>query len=210
MEDVILKHFLGELMGEKAPGPTPSFSVIHVIRALELLGEKPIGRKRLSRNLALGEGATRTLIERLRSLSLIVVDRKGCAFSKKGRKLWNNLHATIPRKIALKESSLTLAPFNVAILVKNGSSNVRFGLEQRDAALLAGSKGATTLTLKDGRLTVPPDYRDLIKDFPQIHRRLVDSLKPEEDDAIVIGSADTLEKAEFGALAAAITLLNRS
>ncbi|TET58896.1 DUF4443 domain-containing protein [Candidatus Bathyarchaeota archaeon] len=207
---MLLKYLLRELIGEKAPGPTPSFSVVHVIRALELLGEKPIGRNRLSQKLTLGEGATRTLIERLRSLSLIVVDRKGCAFSRKGRKLWSTLHATIPRKTVLKESGLTLAPFNVAILVKDGSSNVRFGIEQRDAALLAGAKGATTLISKNGRLTIPPDCRDLIKDFPEIHRRLVDSLKPGENDAIVIGSADTLEKAEFGALAAAWTLLDRS
>lgn len=205
-----MKYLLRELIGEKAPGPTPSFSVVHVIRALELLGEKPIGRNRLSQKLTLGEGATRTLIERLRSLSLIVVDRKGCAFSRKGRKLWSTLHATIPQKTVLKESGLTLAPFNVAILVKDGSSNVRFGIEQRDAALLAGAKGATTLISKNGRLTIPPDCRDLIKDFPEIHRRLVDSLKPGENDAIVIGSADTLEKAEFGALAAAWTLLDRS
>ena len=205
-----MKHLLRELIGEKAPGPTPSFSVVHVIRTLELLGEKPIGRNRLSQKLALGEGATRTLIERFRSLSLIVVDRKGCAFSRKGRELWSTLHAVIPRKTVLKESGLTLAPFNIAILVKDGSSNVRVGIEQRDAALLAGAKGATTLISKNGRLTIPPDCRDLIKDFPEIHRRLMDSLKPGENDAIVIGSADTLEKAEFGALAAAWTLLDRS
>jgi hypothetical protein len=71
-----------------------------------------------------------------------------------------------------------------------------------------GAKGATTLLFKEGKLTIPPDQRDVAEDFPKIHEELVGSLKPEENDAIVIGSADTLEKAEYGALAAALSLLN--
>ena len=204
---MVLKQLLTELTIGKAPGPNPSFSIVHIIKAFELLAEKNIGRNKLSQKLALGVGATRTLIERLRSLSLIAVDRKGCVFSKKGRKLWKVLHRALPRKTVLKGSGLTLAQFNAAILVRDGSGEVKFGIEQRDAAMLAGARGATTLILKDGRLTVPPDNRDVAADFPEINRQLVDSLQPAENDAIVIGSADTLLKAEFGALAAAWTLL---
>ena len=141
-----------ELASEKAPGPSPSFLVVHVIKALELIAEKPIGRNKLSKELALGEGATRTLIERLRDYDLITINRVGCVFSKKGEKLWNTLHATLPRKISLDRSGLTLATFNVAVLVKGCSSKVKFGMEQRDAALLTGAKGATTLIFKDGKL----------------------------------------------------------
>jgi len=81
-------------------------------------------------------------------------------------------------------------------------------MEQRDAALLIGAKGATTLISRKGKLTIPPEYRNIAKDFPKISRKIIDSLNPEENDAIVIGSADTLEKAEYGALAAAWNLLN--
>lgn len=203
-----LKQLLKELTGEKAPGPSPSFSVVHILKAFELIAERPIGRSKLSKELILGEGATRTLIERLKDYNLITVERAGCVFSKKGKKLWNSLRSAFPRKTVLERSGLTLATFNVAILVKGCVSKVRFGMEQRDAALMIGAKGATTLIFKDGRLTVPPEYRSVAADFPKIHRKLVDSLEPEEDDVIVIGSADTLEKAEYGALAAAWTLLN--
>jgi hypothetical protein len=46
------------------------------------------------------------------------------------------------------------------------------------------------------------------KDFPKAADQIVSLLKPEENDIVIIGSADTLGKAEYGALAAAWTLLN--
>ncbi len=127
---------------------------------------------------------------------------------KKGEKLWNTLHTALPRKMMLEKSGLTLGTFNVALLVKEGGSKVKLGMEQRDAALMAGAKGATTLVFTEGKLTVPPGRRDVAKDFPRIYGELVDKLRPEENDAIVVGSADTVERAEYGALAAALTLLN--
>jgi predicted transcriptional regulator len=207
-EATCLKRLLEELTIEKAPGPTPSFLAVHVIKALELIAQEPIGRNKLSKELALGEGATRTLIERLKSHGLISTNRAGCTLSKEGEKLWKTLHEAFPRKTAPERSGLTLAAFNLAIIVKGKAGKVKLGMEQRDAALLVGARGATTLTFKDGRLTIPPDQRDVAEDFPKIYRKLVDSLKPEESDVIVIGSANSLEKAEYGALAAALSLLD--
>ena len=179
-----------------------------MIKALELASERPIGRSKLSRELNLGEGAARTLIERLRHLGLITVDRMGCILSRRGKRLWNTLHSALPRRTVLERSGLTLAPFNVAVLVKGCGTKVKQGMEQRDAALMVGAKGATTIVLKDGKLAVPPDERSVAEDFPEVHRKLVDSLRPEENDAIVVGSADSLTLAEYGALAAAWTLIN--
>jgi hypothetical protein len=204
-----LKRLLRELSSEKTPGPSPSFSPVHVVKALEVISEGPIGRNRLSDELLLGEGATRTLIERLKTRDLITVDRAGCKLSRKGKEVWKALHAVFPRKIALEGSGLTLARFNVAVLVRGRSDRVKMGIEQRDASLLSGAKGATTLLLKDGELTVPPSQWKIAEDFPEIHRELVDMLKPSENDVIVIGSADSLKKAEYGAWGAALTLIDQ-
>ena len=178
------------------------------MKALELVAEEPVGRNKLSKELKLGEGATRTLIERLKENGLVTTGRAGCSLTEKGEKLWRALHDTFPRKTVLEESGLTLAPFNFAILVKGSAGKVRFGMEQRDAALLVGAKGATTLIFKKGKLAVPPAQRNVAKDFPEMHKEIIESLKPEESDVVVIGSADTLEKAEYGALAATLSLLN--
>jgi len=181
---------------------------MHVIKALELIAGEQIGRNKLSKELALGEGATRTLIERLKNHGLITADRAGCALSNEGEKVWSALHAAFPRKTTIRRSKLTLGSFNVAILVKNGAGKIRSGMEQRDAALIAGAKGATTLICSRGRLTVPPEQRDASEETPEIYRVLTEKLKPGDSDAVVIGSADTFEKAEYGALAAALTLFN--
>ena len=195
---------------ERAPGPAHAFAAVHIFRALELIRKKLIGRSRLSREMALGEGATRTLIERLKEKGFITVERAGCTLTEKGEEFWEAFQDTFPRKAILERSKLTLGPFNVALLVKGGAGKVKSGMEQRDAALIAGAKGATTLICKDGRLTVPPEQRDVAKDFPRVHRALIKLLRPGENDAIIIGSADTLEKAEYGSLAAAISLINDS
>lgn len=199
---------MDELTAERAPGPSPSFSNIHAIKALELIAKGPVGRKKLAKELKLGEGATRTLIDRLKDYELATVSRVGCSLTKKGEKFWKALHNTFPRKVVLEKSGLTLAPFNIAILIKGCAGRVAVGMEQRDAALSTGAKGATTLLFKNDELVIPPDWRSVAKDFPRIHKEIVRSLMPMENDVVVIGSADTLEKAEYGALAAALSLLN--
>ena len=203
-----LKRLLEELTGEKAPGPTPSFTAVHAIKALELIAKEPIGRNRLSKELALGEGATRTLIERFKDHGLITADRTGCALTKNGESMWRALYAVSPRKTTIGRSRLTLGRFNVAVLVKEGASKVRSGMEQRDMALIAGAKGATTLLYSSGRLAVPPEQRDATEEAPEICKALIEQLKPADNDAVVIGSADTPEKAEYGALAAALSFID--
>jgi predicted transcriptional regulator len=196
------------LTEERAPGPAHSFAAVHVFKALELIRRKLIGRSKLSKELALGEGATRTLIERLKDKGLVTVERAGCTLTEKGEEFWEAFQEAFPRKTILEKSKLTVGLFNVALLVKGGAGKVKSGMEQRDAALMAGAKGATTLICRDSRLIVPPEQRDVAKDFPKIHKALMELLLPGENDAIVIGSADKLEKAEYGSLAAALSLIN--
>jgi hypothetical protein len=73
---------------------------------------------------------------------------------------------------------------------------------------MAGAKGATTIMFKEGRLKIPSVSDDVTKDFPDAANQIVRLLKPEENDVIIIGSADSLGKAEYGTLAAAWTVLN--
>lgn len=120
------------------------------------------------------------------------------------------LHKMLPRKTVLGRSDLTLGEFNIAILVKGVSQKVKSGIEQRDAALMVGAKGATTLTFVGGELVFPPEHISIAEDYPKIQEELIQYLKPEENDTVVIGSAETLVKAEYGALAAALILVNNN
>jgi len=201
---------LETLTKEKAPGPTPTFQIFHSIKALELISHTPIGRVMLAKKLGIGEGATRTLIERLKNEQIISISKSGCALTGKGVELWKRIEKAIPSKMELEKSKLTLSTCNVAILVKGKANRVKLGMEQRDAAFLAGAKGATTLVMKKGKLTMPSEETDIIETAPETHKKIIGSLKPREEDVIVIGSADTCDKAEYGAIAAAWTLLSDS
>lgn len=168
----------------------------------------PVGRVMLAKKLDIGEGATRTLIERLKDEQIISVSKSGCALTRKGVDLWKKIEKVFPAKIELEKSKLTLSACNVALLVKGKANKVKLGMEQRDAAFLAGAKGATTLVMKKDKLTMPNEDRDTVETAPDIHKKIIGSLKPREGDVIVIGSADACNMAEYGAIAAALTLLN--
>ena len=203
-----VKKILEELLKERAPGPSPSFSIFHIMKALELTAkEGPIGRGKLSKKLGTGEGATRTLLNRLIDAGLIISSKPGCLLTERGETIWNDFQSIFPQKVKLEESELTLANYNIALLIKGCGDKVKTGIEQRDAALLAGAKGATTLIFKNQTLIQPGISENLAQDFPEIFNQITKQLELEENDVVVIGSADTWEKAEYGALAAGWTLI---
>jgi len=206
-----LKKLLERLLEERAPGPSPSFSVFHLLKALELIAKKgPIGRGKISQELKTGEGATRTLIERLKDAGLVVITKLGCSLTKKGEEVWNEFRSVFPQKVRLERIDLTLAPYNIAVQIKDRGDKVRAGVEQRDAAIMSGAKGATTLVFRNKKLVLPTISENVVRDYPLTHRQIIKLLKLEENDVVVIGSADTWERAEYGALAAAWTLIQGS
>jgi len=207
-ETMTIKKFLERLLEERPPGPYPSFSLFHLIRALELIAKKgPIGRGKLSEELKTGEGATRTIIDRLKDAELIVTSKPGCSLTKDGERIWNEFQSIFPRKVRLEESKLTLAACNVAMLIKGCGDRVRAGVEQRDAAIMTGARGATTLVFKSQKLTAPMISENVARDFPAAFNQITELMEMDDNDVIVIGSADTWERAEYGALAAAWTLI---
>lgn len=204
------KQILEKITGEKAPGPSPTFSVLHMLRAVELIAEKAIGRSKLAEELGVGEGAVRTMVNRLKDADLITTSKLGCTLTSKGLELWNEYRTVFKRKVEIGKNQLTLADYNVAILVKNRGHKVKSGMEQRDAAIMVGAKGATTIMFKAECLIVPSVSDNIAKDFPKAANQMVRLLRPEENDVIVVGSANNLRKAQYGASAAAWTLINDS
>ncbi|MDH5459744.1 MAG: DUF4443 domain-containing protein [Candidatus Bathyarchaeota archaeon] len=202
------KQLLEKISSEKAPGPSPTFSTFHILHAIELIAEKTIGRSKLAEELKVGEGTVRTIIGRLKDAGLITTSKAGCLLTDKGVRFWNEYKTVFRKKVEIGKSELTIARYNFAILVKNCGDKVKSGMEQRDAAIMVGARGATTIMFKKGRLIVPSVSNDVTKDFPDAANQILRLLQPEENDVIIIGSADSLGKAEYGTLAAAWTLIN--
>ncbi|MEM2911061.1 MAG: DUF4443 domain-containing protein [Candidatus Bathyarchaeia archaeon] len=203
-----IKKFLEKIAGEKAPGPTPTFSVLHILRTIELIAEKPTGRSRLAEKLRVGHGAARTIINRLKNAGLISTSKDGCKLTGKGMKIWEEYRKIFSKKIEIERNKLIPANYNFAVLAKNCGHKIKSGIEQRDAAVKVGAKGAAVIVYKNGRFTIPSVSDDTSRDFPELTEQLIKLLQPNENDVIVVGGADTVYMAEYGTIAATWTLIN--
>ena len=200
---------LQKILRESAPGPQPTFTVLHLLKAIILIGrEGPLGRKSLSYKLTLGEGVVRTLIERLRISQLISEDRRGCSLTRKGLDLHSTLIGRISRPVSIGAGMLSLDKWNVAILVHDAAKKIGAGLEQRDAAVRAGATGANTIIYSEGKFIIPRGSQNCAADSPNgIWDRLKSTLLPNEGDLIIISGGPSCNIAEDGVLAAAWTLI---
>lgn len=194
-------------MLEEAPGPAASFTIVHVLKAMYLLGaEGSLGRKRLAVSLGLGEGAARTLISRLVRAGLIETSRAGCALTRRGATVHGTLAKKARRPTAIRLRSVDFGPEVYVMTVRGGGSRIQTGLEQRDAAVRAGATGAMTLVVKSGQI-VMPSISNVDSDHPAFAGELRQKIDLRENDALLAASADRGITAEYGVLAAAWTLL---
>lgn len=203
-----IKPFLVNLVSKKAPGPSPSFNVFDVIRFIRLLAVSgSVGRGRMSRELDLGEGITRTMLRRLIEVGLVTSSRSGCSLTPKGMRFWSEIERVLPIMVKIGANELTLAPHSIAILIRKGADKVRSGIEQRDAAIASGAKSAVTIVFREDKMVIPRVSSDLERDYPLAFRELTRLMDLEEGDVIIISSADSQRGAEHGALAAAWSLI---
>jgi len=194
-----------------APGPAPSFNEAHVVKALEIIGKyESVGRIRLSKELGLGEGTTRTLLKHLKNEGITQSSRSGISFSEEGKKLFSDLRSKLSEGVDVPSSPLTVGPFNIAILVRDSAQAVGSGMEQRDIAIKSGASGATTLVFSGNKLSMPTGEQNVSECLPLLHDELVTKINPKENDVIIVGSGENRELAEIGAKMAAIKLLKNN
>ena len=204
-------RMLQKVASRIAPSRILSFEMVHVLVTLQLIQERGhVSRHTLCKKLDLGEGTVKTLVKHLKIYDLIETDKTGTWISTKGSKLLSELLLSIPAEMSISTCSVALGKFNYAILIKQISYVIRSGIEQRDAAIKMNALGATTLVYKDDKFMIPNTNFNALHREQKLHTLLVDSLKPEEGDVLIIGSDNTSERAaEFAAKSAAlVTIMN--
>jgi predicted transcriptional regulator len=202
------KQFIEGIAGEKAPGPSATFSVSHIFYALEFMAERPIGRNKLAEKLNVGDGAVRTIINRLKDAGLIVTSKAGCSLTDKGVSVWKKFERIFPRRAEIGKTELTTAEHNYAFLVKNSGHKVKSGIEQRDAAIVAGAKRAVVIVSKGGHLVIESVSNSVEKEFPKAANQILKDVQPKDNDVIIIAGADVPQKAKRAAFAASWALLD--
>lgn len=196
-------------MESRHHGPRPYFSAVHALRFLELVAVRHYGRKELVDRLRIGEGSVRTIARMLESAGLIEVVRAGSRLTEKGRRFLDSIRMQISCGVAVPPSRASVDRYSIAVLVRGAGEMAlsSAGIPQRDAAMMIGSRGASTMVYRSGRLVFPGMYEDLRQLDRVLADSLVDLLAPAEGDAIVLGSASDPDTANLGAIAAAATLL---
>ena len=189
-------------------GPSPKFTASHAIMCLYIIAEKqPIGRKKLSAELGIGEGSARSLLARLKSLGLLDISKKGLMLNKQGEEFLKRLSLLMSPPKRVSAERIAISRISTAILVRGVAEKVGNGMRVRDAAVSQGASGATTLIFMGGKLQIPGVSQDAETDFPEEVGSLVEELKPREGDAIILGTAERWRDAELGAIAGALSLL---
>jgi hypothetical protein len=198
---------LRQVLDSDYRGPRAVFTQVDVLKALVAIGKSgKVGRGRLGALTGLGQGEVRTLIKRLKDNQLIVIEVDGCRLSKKGEKEYAKISSLLLWSGAVKAKPLELGERCWAVLVAGVDKGVRYGIEQRDAAIKAGADGAFTSVFKSGRFTVPGEGADCEKDGPSEPWVSLRKVGPHEGDVVVVTGSSKEADAEDGALAAVLTL----
>lgn len=198
-----------------APSRLLSFGEVHVFVALQLMSRRGhASRDALTSELALGGGAVKTLVKHMKMAGMIETSNGGTRMTAKGRSVYEGLASAIPAEMDLPRSQVALGRYNYAVLLREFGFAVRSGIEQRDAAIKMGATGATTLLYKDGRFSMPAGNngnggggQDPLKREQALKKELAEKLKPQEGDAVIIGSAEKGKVAELAAKSAALATI---
>ena len=185
-------------------GAAPSFSKVHLLRALLIIKKIEMGRKNLVKKLGVGEGSVRTILGKLKQDKLIISAKEGHKLTKKGQVYLKKYlkRFTLPQKFYSDEISQDSA--QSLIVVHNVASKIKSGIREHDLAVKAGADGSLVLIYKNNNLKFPGNDHSL-DNYPNLKNKVSD-LKLMEDDAIIIVFGKTETDAENGALAIALDL----
>ncbi|MHA1719767.1 MAG: DUF4443 domain-containing protein [Promethearchaeota archaeon] len=187
---------------------TPSYKTPHIFFCIMLIGKESrgIGRYRIRKEINLGEGSVKTLLNRLKEENIIKVvetRQKGHILTEKGIKILKELNNMIPfpEKIENENNQFVVGKIAYYTLIdqQNIKKNLGSNIDQRDEAIKIGGTGATCL-IYDGNNKFSFSDGVLI-DIP------VEIGKLNKGDFLIIGAGNSKSEAILATYAAALSLL---
>jgi hypothetical protein len=192
---------------------TPTYNIPQIIYTILLIGKehKGIGRYKIKNHINLGEGATKTLLTRLREAEIIHLEnehsrQRGHVLTTSGKKINHKLLHIMSYPQALKNegNSYVIGEIAYYTRVKKQycSPDLHLGITQRDEAIKIGGMGASCLRFDGQRLIFPEQTEE--KFYPTIDQ--IDLSILEEGDIIIIGGGKTKKTAILATIAAAYSI----
>lgn len=157
--------------------------------------------------LGLGEGATRTIISKLKEFELVYTFASGCKLTDRGLQFFEQMSDTItlfdpPRIVPVKGEM-------VGAKIKGAAKMVEKGLEERDVAVRAGAEGAIILVVSGDRILMP-GLSDLSAEHPEQASLLRSMVKPSDGDVITITWSEKRAVATKACISVAISILRKA
>lgn len=178
-------------------GNTSNFSRIDILRCFLRL-TKETGRQELAKELELGEGTIRTILNALKSKKLLHSTKKGHFLSSKGGRILNEMLKNIGMVKETRLKSVYPNAKKVAVLIRKVPSLKQLH-KLRDIAVKNGADGALILKF-NGKLYAQESGYEM--DFKELEKLF----HLNNDDALIVAFSLNRKSAENGALAIAIEL----
>ena len=187
-------------------GPGCRYTDSDVFLILEFLSDgRCAGRGVLMRHLDIGEGSVRGLLNLMRDLGLVKIERCGVSITGGGMSLLNELGM---RSVGIDAGKYAVGRNQYGVVVGNVSEKVFNGIDQRNAGYRAGGDGCTTLVMRDGSLIMLPNW-NIDENDPDAAFRIRDGTRMTDGDTLIFGGGETRRKAMLAACSAALDLVRR-
>ena len=183
---------LQNIVTRKGSSKILTFSAPHVLKSIFCFKEqKYVSRATFCKEIHLGEGAVKTLISHLKEYKMASSIKSGTFLTKKGIKFAAKFYDAIPSRGFLKKCDITNGKYNYAILIKkNNISKLGNGMQQRDYAIMYGATDSLTLIFKEKKFVFPGDGRRCFSKELETEKELINMLKPENEDVVIITSSN--------------------
>jgi hypothetical protein len=184
----------------------PSYKLPHILSAIFILGQSAqgVGRYKIKDEIKLGEGSTKTLLNRLKEIDLISTEDKdkpqrGHILTKKGQSFYQYLleRMTLPKIIENPGQKFVVGQKGAYLILKHQFLLPDYSLDisARDEAIKIGGSGATVVKFNGNRLSFQDDQPF---EFPYAVEGI------QNGDLLVIGGGDDGNIAILAAIAAAL------
>jgi hypothetical protein len=126
-----------------------------------------------------------------------------------GQEVCRQFEQVFPKRSEIPKTEITPSEFNYGFMIKGHRDSIKSGIDQRDAAIIAGAKRAIVLIVKQGHLHVASVDQCTEAEYVDAAAEILKRIAPQNDkDVIIIAGAETLLKAKTRAFAAAWTLVD--
>jgi hypothetical protein len=199
---------LQNIVTRKGSSKALTFSSPHVLKSIFCFSnQKYVSRATFCKEIHLGEGAVKTLISHLKEYGIVSSIKSGTFLTKKGIKFATKFYNAVPSQGFVK-CDITRGKYNYSmVLKKEHISELGNGMEQRDYAILYGASDSLTLIFQNGKFVFSGDSRDCFQNEFETKEILINILKPENGDIVIITSSDDKFVAEISAINTALWTL---